>query len=335
MRADVVETDSRHAALYATIFIVACVTPLLVPSGYFLHLLVLFLIFGTLALSLSVIVGFLGELTLGQAGFFAIGAYASALLNVDQNWPFWFSLPAAGLISGLTGVLVGIPCFRLQGPYFAIVTLGFSQIIGLVITNSISLTRGPMGISRIPAPALDLPMLSTIRFDTERSFYYLALALLLITVYVVRRLLASRTGHAIVAIRENAALAQSVGIDIYRYKITAFFISTFIAGIAGAMYAHYVRVITPHLADIYYTSSALIMVVVGGAATISGVLIGAFIFTIVPEILRFIEDARLLVFGVILILSIQYMPKGIGPAIAQLASRLLRRTEPSSDEVRK
>lgn len=324
--------DPRRVTLYGIVFLIACMAPLVVPSGYFLHLLVLFLIFGTLALSLSIIVGFLGELTLGQAGFFAVGAYASALLSVDQNWPFWFSLPVAGLISGLTGILVGIPSFRLQGPYFAIVTLGFSQIIGLVITNSTSITRGPMGISRIPAPTLDLPMLPTIRFSTELSYYYLALALLLVTVYVVRRLLASRTGHAIVAIRENAALAQSVGIDLYRYKITAFFISTFIAGIAGAMYAHYVRVITPHLADVYYTSSALIMVVVGGAATISGALIGAFIFTIVPEILRFVEDARLLVFGVILILSIHYMPKGIGPALAQLPSWPSRRGRPSSDE---
>ncbi|MBR1172739.1 branched-chain amino acid ABC transporter permease [Bradyrhizobium sp. KB893862 SZCCT0404] len=322
---EIVAVDVRRFALYGVVFLIACTAPLVVPSGYFLHLLVLFLIFGTLALSLSIVVGFLGELTLGQAGFFAVGAYASALLSVDQNWPFWFSLPAAGLISGLTGVLVGLPSFRLQGPYFAIVTLGFSQIIGLVITNSISITRGPMGISRIPAPTLDLPMLPTIRFNTELSFYYLALALLILVIYVVRRLLVSRTGRAIVAIRENASLAESVGIDLYRYKITAFFISTFIAGIAGAMYAHYVRVITPHLADVYYTSSALIMVVVGGAATISGALIGAFVFTILPEILRFVEDARLLVFGVILILSIHYMPKGVGPALAQLAGRLSRR----------
>lgn len=313
------------------IALVAGVGPFLVPGGYFRHLLVMFLIFGILALGLSIMVGFLGELSLGHAGFFAIGAYTSALLAVDYNWPFWLSLPMAGLFAGIIGICVGIPSFRLQGPFFAIVTLGFSQIIGLVITNSISITRGPMGVSQIPAPSVVLPSMSKIEVNSEIAYYYLALALLLGTVFFVRRLLVSRTGRAIIAIRENAALARSVGIDIYRYKLVAFFISTVIAGISGAAYAHYVRVITPHLSDVYYTSAALIMVVIGGASTITGSLIGAFIFTVMPEVLRFIEDARLLVFGVILILSIHYMPQGIWPALVNLFGRFMSRSSGSKD----
>lgn len=323
------QDNRRRAMAVALAILIACLVPLLVPPGYLLHLLVLFLIFSILALSVSIIVGFLGELTFGQAGFFAVGAYASALLAVDYGWPFWLSLPAAGLMSGLVGILVGIPSFRLQGPYFAIVTLGFSQIIGLVITNSISITRGPMGVSKIPAPQANLPFLPDVTFNTERSYYFLVLGLLLATIYVIHRLLASRSGRAIVAIRENPALAQSIGIDLYRYKIFAFFVSTCIAGVSGAAYAHYVRVITPHLAEAYYTTAALVMVVVGGAATIPGALVGAFIFTVIPETLRFMEEARILVFGVILILSIRYMPRGVWPAMVSLSARLARRVRPA------
>ncbi|MDI6029403.1 branched-chain amino acid ABC transporter permease [Corticibacterium sp. UT-5YL-CI-8] len=323
--------NSRNSRIFFVLVLLsACIAPFLVPPGYLLHLLVMFLIFSIMALSLSVIVGFLGELTLGQAGFFATGAYVSAILAVDYGWPFWLSLPMAGLLSGVVGILVGIPSFRLQGPYFAIVTLGFSQIIGLVITNSISITRGPMGISKIPAPEINLPFLPPVVFDTEKSFYFLVLCLVLITIYVIRRLLVSRTGRAIVAIRENPALAQSIGVDLYKYKILAFFISTSIAGVSGAAYAHYVRVITPHLSDVYYTTAALIMVVVGGAATIAGALVGAFIFTLLPEALRFVEDARLLIFGVILFLSIRYMPQGIWPALLVWTARLARKANSSN-----
>jgi branched-chain amino acid transport system permease protein len=309
---------------FVIVLLIAVAAPLLVPPGYFLHILVMFLIFSILALSLSIILGFLGELALGQAGFFAVGAYASAILAIDYGWPFWLSLPMAGLISGGIGLLVGIPSFRLQGPYFAIVTLGFSQIIGLIITNSISVTRGPMGISKIPAPQVNLPFLPEFAINTEKSYYFLVLGLLLVAIYVVRRLLFSRTGRAIVAIRENPALAQSIGINLYRYKLIAFFVSTCIAGVAGAAYAHYVRVITPHLSEVYYTTAALIMVVVGGAATIPGALVGAFIFTVIPEALRFLEEARLLIFGVVLILSIYYMPRGIWPAFLASLKPLAR-----------
>jgi len=277
--------------------------------------MVLFGIFAIFALSLDIIVGYLGELSLGHAAFFAIGAYVSALLGVNLEWSFWVTLPFAALVTGLIGILIGIPSFRVKGPYFAIVTLGFAQIIGLVITNSISITRGPMGITKIPAPKLSLPFLPKVEFNTELSYYYVVLSLIVVSVFITLRMIGSRSGRAIVAIRENDVLAESIGINIYRYKLFAFGISTMLAGVSGAAYAHYFRVITPHLADLYYMSNALIMVVVGGAGSVAGALIGAFIFTILPEVLRIVEDTRLIIFGVILLLSIIFLPQGVSGAL--------------------
>lgn len=306
----------RRSFLSAGLFTLACIAPFFWNGAYQRHLLVLFGIFAILALSLDIIVGYLGELSLGHAAFFAIGAYVSALLGVNFGWPFWASLPVAALVSGLAGVLVGIPSFRVKGPYFAIVTLGFAQIIGLVINNSIDITRGPMGITKIPPPQIAVRFLPAIDFDTELTYYYLVLALVMLSIYLTQRLIASRSGRAVVAIRENDTLAQSVGIDVYRYKVFAFGVGTMLAGVSGAAYAHYVRVVTPHLADLYYMSNALIMVVVGGAASVNGALLGAFIFTILPEGLRIVDDARVVVFGVVLLLSIIYLPQGVSRALA-------------------
>ena len=318
----------RHPALYWSLFfIVACAAPVVWTDSYYRHLLVLFGIFAILALSLDIIIGYLGELTLGHAAFFATGAYVSALLATNFELPFWVTLPTAGLAAGCLGVLVGIPSFRLKGPYFAIVTLSFAQIIGLIITNWISITRGPMGITKIPAPKLDLPFLPLIEFNTELSYYYIVLALVCASIFVTRTLIASRTGRAIIAIRENDALAKSIGIDVYRYKIVAFGIGTALAGVSGAAYAHYVRVVTPHLADLYYMSNALIMVVVGGAGSITGALLGSFVFTVVPESLRIVGDARGIIFGVVLLLAIIYLPDGISRAIKMFFSKTRKMDE--------
>ncbi len=302
--------------------LIAIVAPIVYTDSYFRHLLVLFGIFAVLALSLDIIMGYLGEFSLGHAAFFGIGAYTSTLLSLNFGLSFWLALPLAGVFTGFMGFLIGFPSFRLKGPYFAIVTLGFAQIIHLIITNWISLTRGPMGITRIPAPAIVIPSLGRFEFNTEFSYYYIVLGLIIFSIYLPRRLVNSRTGRSFLAIRENESLALSVGVNVYYSKILAFTLGTMLAGMAGSAYAHYFRVITPDLVGLYYMSNVLIMVMVGGVGSIGGAILGAFIFTIVPEMLRVVESARLIIFGLILLLSIIYLPEGISRSLDFLKYRI-------------
>ncbi len=307
-------------------FIVACLAPILLTDRYHRHLLVLSGIFAILALSLDIIMGYLGELSLGHAAFFGLGAYVSALLSLNFNLPFWITMPLAAIITGTMGVLIGIPSFRLRGPYFAIITLGFAQIVSLIINNWISLTRGPMGITRIPAPSIHLPFLPSFEFNKEFSYYYIVLGLILFSIYITQRLFDCRSGRAILAIRENDALANSIGVNVYHFKIFAFGIGTTLAGISGAAYAHYFRVITPDLLGLYYMSNVLIMVIVGGVGSMGGAILGAFIFTILPEVLRIIENVRLIIFGAILLLSIVYLPGGVYRSFEFIALKIFKKS---------
>ena len=306
------------------LFIAALIAPVLITDSYHRHLLVLFGIFATLALSLDIIIGYLGDFPLGHAAFFGLGAYASALLALHGNLPFWLTLPLSGVFTGMIGLLVGVPSFRLRGPYFAIVTLGFAQIIHLVVTNWISLTRGPNGITRIPPPVLKIPLFPKVEFNTEFSYYYIILGLVLFSIFLTKRLIHCRTGRAILAIRENESLALSVGIHAYTFKLLAFSMATMLAGMAGSAYAHYFRVITPDLVGLYYMGNMLIMVMVGGLGSIGGAILGAFIFTILPEFLRIVEDFRLILFGTLLLVSIIYLPEGVSRGLETLFLRVFK-----------
>ncbi len=306
------------------LLIAALAAPVILTDSYHRHLLVLFGIFATLALSLDIIIGYLGDFPLGHAAFLGLGAYASALLSIHFDLPFWLTLPLAGIFTGTVGLLIGFPSFRLRGPYFAIVTLGFSQIIHLVVTNWISLTRGPNGITKIPPPVLKIPLLPKIEFNTEFSYYYIILGLVLFSIFLTKRFIHCRTGRAILAIRENEPLALSVGIHVYAFKLLTFSVATMLAGMAGSAYAHYFRVITPDLVGLYYMGNMLIMVMVGGLGSIAGAILGAFIFTMIPEFLRLAEDFRLIVFGGILLLSIIYLPEGVSRGLENLLVRIYR-----------
>jgi len=284
--------------------------------------MVLFCIFAVLAISLDITMGYLGELPLGHAAFFGLGAYASALLALKLNLSFWLALPLSGIFTGMIGILIGIPSFRLKGPYFAIVTLGFAQIVHLIVNNWVSFTRGPMGITKIPAPRITIPYIIDITFKSEFSYYYICLAMLIFSIYITKRLINCKTGRAILAIRENENLALSIGVQSYFYKLIAFGLGSALAGMAGSFYAHYFRVISPDLVGVYYLIGALIMVMVGGIGSISGVILGAFIFTILPETLRVLESVRLIVFAVVLLISITFLPAGVIRGIESLYFKL-------------
>ncbi|MBI3992658.1 MAG: branched-chain amino acid ABC transporter permease [Candidatus Lambdaproteobacteria bacterium] len=302
--------------------------PHLLQGEYPRHLMILAMVFVMLAQGLNLTMGYVGYLPFGYLIFFAMGAYASALLSVNWGQSFWVGL--AGAI-GLTGVLaffIGIPSLRLRGPYFAIVTLAFAEIGGLVLNNWVELTRGPMGIPGIPSPTIALPGMTPYRINGSVSWYYLMLVLAVLVTLVCQRLVQSRTGDAFLAIRENEDLAESVGVPTYRYKLLAFVVSAMIAGVAGSAYAHYVTIVSPDLESFYFVITTFTMVIIGGQGTLSGPIVGAVVFTILPELLRAAQLWRLVIFGVLMVAGIVFMPRGIVGWAEEQWQRLRREGRP-------
>lgn len=308
-------TDSRWWA--PVVIVVALLIPAVTTNTYVHHVLVLWLLFAMLALSLNIIVGYVGELSFGHAAFFGLGAYASALLTMQFGLPVILGFAAAGLTAGILGFAIGYVSLRIVGPQFAILTLGFGSIIYTVTNYWVDLTRGPMGINNIPL--LSLPVVGSI--GEARGFYYVVLVCVVLFAYLCHSLIASRTGRAFLAVRENPQLAASVGIDVFKSKLLGFVIATIAAGVAGALYAHYLRVITPELMSLQYVAALIIMVVVGGRGTISGPIIGALIYVLLLELLRSFGPLRLVVFAVLLTLSVIFLPNGLVSLLPRRSSR--------------
>ena len=283
------------------------VLPLATGNTYFHHLLVLWMLYSLLALSLNIILGYIGELSFGHAAFFGIGAYTAAILGMNFGFPGFPGLLMAGGVAGLFGFVIGYVSLRIEGPQFAILTLGFGSIIFTTTNYWVDLTRGPMGISNItPLGVGELFALSS-----ALDYYYLSLILVIALAYACHALMESRTGRAFIAVRENAPLAASLGIDVFHTKLLAFVVATAVAGIAGAIFAHYLTVITPDVMSLQYMVAIIIMVIVGGRGTIAGPILGALIYVGLLEFLRATGPLRLVVFAVLLTLSVIFLPGGL------------------------
>lgn len=287
-------------------FLLLFIIPVIFQDNYFTSVMVTAVIFAILALSLNIVVGYIGEISFGHAGFFGLGAYTTSLLTLKLGTSFWVGLLGIIIVLGIVGAIIALLALRLKGPYFAIVTLAFAEVMRITILNWDSLTRGAAGLNGIPNPKI-----FGLSLNSEMSYYALAVIVLLVTFYIIDRLLKSKTGIAFIAIREKEELATSVGINSYYYKVLAFSFSAIIAGISGGLYAHYFQTVTPDNLGIHYTTLPLIMVMVGGRGTLWGPIIGAFIFTLMPEYLRDIGDWRMVIFAVILGLTSIFLPKGI------------------------
>ena len=287
--------------------------PFWLTSPYYVHVTIMAGIFTILALSLNLLLGYTGQLSLGHAAFFGIGAYTSALLALKLEWPFWIGLPAAALAAGLAGWAIGRLALKVRGAYFVLVTISFAGVISLVSVNWMELTNGPLGLPGVPAPEL-----AGLSFRTKSAYYYLVLLAAAVAYLVCHRLVHSRLGRAFLALRENEALAESVGVDPVRTLVLAAVVSAALAGVAGSLYAHYTRFVSPEVFLFSYTVTMVIMVVAGGKGTLLGPVVGALLFTVLPEALReaMAWQWQMLAYGVLLVVLVYFMPRGIVPAVS-------------------
>ena len=301
----------------------ACLAPLFL-GNYPLHAIIIALIFLLPAHGLNLLLGYTGLLSLAQAAFFGVGAYTAGLLAVHFGTPFYVNFLAAGAMAGALALPLGIPALRLRATSFVMCTLGFVIIGQAIAKNWITLTRGDMGLSAIPKPYFALGPASFTVSGTV-GFYYLALAIAAIATLVAYLIVRSPAGRNMIAIRENETLAESVGIPTWHYKLVVFMISAAFAGLGGSIYAHYLTVVSPLTFQMYYSTTMLIIVLGGGAGTISGVIFGSLLFVGLSEALRIAPELRMIAYGLCLLGLVFWFPSGFAPIINRFWSFLERR----------
>ncbi len=302
----------RHAGLRRTLLVLVLAGLVIMPwvtSTYQTNIMASAMLYVILGLGLNIVVGYAGQLVLGYAAFYAVGAYTYGLLHMYCDIGFWIALPVGGVMATLFGLMLGFPVLRLKGDYLAIVTLGFGEIVRLVLENWSDLTRGPAGISDIARPGLFGAELTVGQATTY--VYYVVFAAVIVTVIVVNRLKNSRVGLALQALREDEIACEAMGIDLTRTKLSAFALCACWAGFAGVIFSAKTTFINP--ASFTFMDSAMIlsMVVLGGMGSTLGVILGAAILILAPEYLRAFSEYRMLLFGAVMVLMMIFRPQGL------------------------
>jgi branched-chain amino acid transport system permease protein len=310
-------------------FIVAAIVigllPMVLTGSYWRTNLIICAINVMLAIGLDFVLGYAGQLNLGQSAFYGIGAYVSTLLIMKLGVPFWVAFGCGVLLSGIAGMLLSLFAVRLRGHYLAIASLGFAVITYQILLNWISLTQGPLGIYAIaPPPPLQLPGLPPISFSNPANFFYLTAAFAFLIYLLLDQLVRSPIGETLTAIREDEVSAASLGINCQGWKIFAFAVSSSIGGAAGCFYASFVGTLVPDAFFIVESFTILAMVIVGGMGTLIGPVFGAILLTVLPELLRGVGDLRLIVYGVAVTLVVLFMPGGMVQAARLVFARLYR-----------
>jgi ABC-type branched-subunit amino acid transport system permease subunit len=283
------------------------------------HVLIFTALFAALALSYDLVVGHVGSLSLAHPAFFGVGAYTAAILATTAGWPFVADLGAAVLAAAVVAALVGVPLFRLTEHAFAVGTLGLGLVAWIVANNWVEVTRGPLCITGIPKPAL-----GALAITTLPAYYWLALTALAAVMLLYRGLTTFRLGRAFHAVRDNEPLAGAAGIDPLKYRLLAFTLGAAVAGGIGALYAHYLSVMCPEEMTIGLTVNLLVIVFLGGVGSLRGVLVGAVLFTALPEVLRLAPTWRLVIYGALLLLVVVRSPEGIENLLRRLTAARAR-----------
>ncbi|WP_342712575.1 branched-chain amino acid ABC transporter permease [Bradyrhizobium sp. B124] len=317
--------------------------PLWLHDPYLLNAFITTGILIVAAMSLNLLLGYTGQLSLGHVAFFGIGAYTSALVSlgfdveliggirvVHEPWPVWTGFVIGTLVAALCGYAVGKLSFKVRGAYFVIVTISFAEVVRLVALNWVELTQGPLALTSIPPMTLGFPGVGYLDFYSKQSNYYLVLAVLVVSYIVIQRLVYSRVGRAMIALKENESLAVSVGIDVTRYLVLAAIFSAGIAGAAGSLYAHYLKIIDPDVFAFLYTVTMVIMVISGGKGTLAGPIVGGLIFGFIPVAARSFATPEIqwILYGLLMIIIVFVLPKGIVPAIEKWFAAPSTRADP-------
>jgi branched-chain amino acid transport system permease protein len=295
----------------------------LVLDSYYLHALILAMIFLLPAHGLNLILGYTGMLSLAQGVFFGLGAYASALLSTHFGTPFVFNLVAAAVIAALIALPLGIPALRLRATSFVMCTLGFVVIAQMVAKNWTDLTRGDMGMSGIARPRLGFGD-SAIAITQIPQYFYLILAVAMLATLAFIALIRSPAGRCMVAIRDNETLAESLGVPTWSYKLVVFMLSAAFAGLGGSLYAHYETVVSPLVFQMYYSNTILIIVLGGGLGRVPGAIVGSFLFVAVTEALRITPELRMIIYGFVLLVLVFMFPQGLAPLLERATEWLSR-----------
>lgn len=299
----------KKAILNKGLLLVLLILLIFVPfalNNYYIDILTITGIYAILALGLNIVVGLAGLLDLGYIAFYAIGAYSYGILNTEFGIPFWPALLIGGLLAAFAGMFLGMITLRLRGDYLAIVTLGFLMIVHLILNNWDSLTHGPNGILGISSPSI-----GKFVFSEPIHFYYLILVISILAIFIINRINNSRIGRAWIAIREDEIAASAMGINVTTMKILAITLGASWAGVAGVFFAGRYSFISPESFTFLETVIVLSMVVLGGMGSIPGVILGAALLIILPEVLRGFQDYRMLVFGGAMVLMMVFRPQGL------------------------
>lgn len=284
--------------------------PLVLPNNYYYDIAIRMAINAIIVLGLNLLIGFAGQISLGHAGFVGIGAYASAILPTHFGWHPMLAMAAGAAIASAIAALVARPIFRLKGHYLAMATLGLGIITAIVIKNEAAYTGGPDGMVVVQLGLMGFEI------SGEKQWYWVLAALLLFSFWASKNLIDSPFGRALRALHGSEVAAQVMGVDIVRYKVAIFVLSAFFASLMGSVTAHYIGFVTPNIADFFHSIELVTMVVVGGMASIYGSLIGAVLLTALPQALSTFEGWETVAFGIILILCMIFMPKGLVPTLA-------------------
>jgi branched-chain amino acid transport system permease protein len=308
---------ARRAVIYGGLLAMALMMPQLTPNEYVFRVVIAILIDIPLALGQNLITGFGGMLTLGQAGFYAIGAYTSALLvqQLDTPWPL--ALLAAGVVTCLFGILLGFPCLRVSSDYLTLMTIGFNEIVRMILLHWTELTRGPRGLVGVPPPQI-----GSFVFNTSTRYYFLYLSLTVLCYICMHQIVNSHIGRALVAIREDETAAGATGINPAYYKVLAFAFGTFWAGIAGSMLAHFLMFVSPATFTIDESLLHMQMAILGGLGSLPGSVLGAAILVGAPQVFQPLFRYRMLLNGILMVALMIWRPQGIlGTSAAAATTR--------------
>lgn len=306
--------------IWAPLLIGAIATVPFFGDRYMLDVSINVMIYVCLGLGLNIVIGLCGLLDLGYIAFYGVGAYTYALLSTIYGISFWVSLPIAGFSAAIAGCIIGYPTLRMRGDYLAIVTLGFGEIVRIILNNWMSLTNGPNGVLGIKAPAVWVPdwaqglAFEVVYLKKLPYLYYIILGLTIFTVIAVYRLNYSRIGRAWEAIREDETAAELMGVNTFMFKLLSYAMGAIFGGLAGAFFAARMRFVSPGSFTFIESAMVLSMVVLGGMGSIPGVIVGALALIALPEVFREFELYRMLAFGLAMTVMMVFRPKGIIPA---------------------